>query len=49
MFKKLKLWAKIMVAMVASSLIGCSLLVVSNLSSMSRLIQDAERSALDAI
>lgn len=48
MFKKLKLWAKIMVAMVASSLIVCTLLVVSNLSSMSRLIQDAERSALDA-
>ena len=48
MFKKLKLWAKIMVAMVASTLIVCTLLVVSNVSSMSRLIQEAERNALDA-
>ncbi len=47
MFKNMKLWAKIMVAMVASSLIICALLVASNLSSMSRLIQDAERNALD--
>ena len=48
MFKNLKLWAKIMVAMTASSLIVCSLLVISNVSSMSRLIQEAERNALDA-
>lgn len=47
MFKNLKLWAKIMVAMVASTLIVCILLVVSNVSSMSRLILDAERNALD--
>ena len=48
MFKKLKLWAKIMLAMVVSTLVVCTLLVVSNVTSMSRLIQDAERNALDA-
>jgi len=34
--------------MVASTLIVCTLLVVSNVRSMSRLIQDAEHNALDA-
>jgi methyl-accepting chemotaxis protein len=48
MLKNSKLWAKIMVAMVSSSLIVCTLLVVSNVNSMSQLIQAAERNALDA-
>ncbi len=48
MLKNLKLWAKIMVVMSASSLIVCTLLVVSNVNSMSKLIQTAEHNALAA-
>lgn len=48
MFKNLKLWAKIMIAMGASSVIVSALLVFTNLSSMSQLINDAEQKALDA-
>ena len=47
MFKKLKLRAKIILAMVASTFIVCTLLVTSNVSSMSQLIHDAERKELD--
>lgn len=48
MFQNLRLWAKIMVAMGAAIVSIGVVLTVSNLSSMNRLIQEAERSALDA-
>lgn len=48
MFQNLRLWAKIMVAMGASILIVGLLLTFSNFATMSKLIQEAERKALDA-
>jgi methyl-accepting chemotaxis protein len=48
MFHNLRLWAKIMAAMGASIAIVGVLLTFSNLATMSSLIQEAERKALDA-
>ena len=48
MFRNLRLWAKIMLAMGATIGLVCSVLTLTNLTSMSGLVREAERSALDA-
>ncbi len=48
MFQNLRLWAKLMVAMGASIGIVGAVLTVTNFSTMSSLIREAERQALDA-
>lgn len=48
MFQNLRLWAKIMLAMGATIALVSGVLTLTNLASMSGLIREAERSALDA-
>ena len=48
MFQNLRLWAKIMLAMGATIGLVSVVLTLNNLASMSELIREAERSALDA-
>ena len=48
MFQNLRLWAKIMLVMGATIALVTGVLTLTNLTSMSGLIREAERSALDA-
>ncbi len=48
MFQNIRLWAKIMLAMGAAIAMVSAALTFTNLASMSSLIREAERSALDA-